>query len=123
MSNTSFRLTPETDRQIKALAAWWGRTQTAVLTACVERIYQQEEAKRMATFTSRWFDADTKEVITDDIAAHNAYAVVTCDEDDTPVTIMAVGTAEYAQCRNGHRWQHNFVTNDQFVTPGWIPLQ
>jgi hypothetical protein len=59
----------------------------------------------MTTFTQKFFDAQTKQEITDprELDAHDTYAQARCDEDGSRVHIASVGTSEVARCERGHR--------------------
>lgn len=71
----------------------------------------------MATFRTKHFDSHTKQEITDprELDAHDSYSVSKCDEDGSPVRVVATGTSETAHCARGHRWRQTF-------DGGWIAL-
>ena len=57
------------------------------------------------SFTATWFDATTKEPLTDDydIQTRDAYCVSTCDLDGSRV-LKGGQYGERASCAQGHRW-------------------
>ena len=54
----SFRLTPETMRQMRELARTWGESQTQTLARCVERAYQNERKLNMNAEWDRYMGRD-----------------------------------------------------------------
>jgi hypothetical protein len=72
----------------------------------------------MATFTTTWYDQHTRAPISDDLSAHDAYAVSLCEVDGSHVVESEKGTALYAWCERGHQWQHTYSASVQ--AGAWI---
>jgi hypothetical protein len=58
------------------------------------------------TFTIAWYDQHTQQPIpqSDDLNAHDAYAVARCDLDGSAVTLPSRTSGQTAYCAHGHRW-------------------
>ena len=56
------------------------------------------------SFTTTWFDAETKQPLTgDEVESHDAYVLMSCDLDGSRV-LKGGQYGERASCAQGHRW-------------------